>query len=370
MALSKIQNNSYADTAVHGRRNLIINGAMNVWQRATAATTVTNGTYQTVDRFKFWESTAGSYTVERSTTVPSGQGFGYSAKLTVTGTDTSMDAADYAQFAQCIEAQDLQQLAWGTASAKTLTLSFWVRSSKTGTYTITVQKFDNTTYTLNVEYSISAADTWEFKEIEITPDANIKAAGGAFDNDNGLGIRLFWNLAFGSDYYAPTNNTWSTNSAHFGTSNQVNWLNETNTFYITGVQLEVGSQATPFEHRSFGEELALCQRYYSTSYNYGVSAGTASATQGCIYKTMDATTSYGSENFSFPVKMRTNPTVTSYSPNSGTSGKFDTNTAGAVSDRDIVLVNVGHFGSAGQANNQSVSATAFMRFHYTADAEL
>jgi len=248
-------------------RNLIINGAMQVAQRGTAATTVSGaGVYDTVDRFKLFDFTDGAFTSERSTTVPSGEGFGYSLKLAVTTADTSIAATQYAVFAQIIEAQNLQHLSYGTSGAKALTLSFWVRSSKTGTYTITLEKNDSTRYRYIKEYSISTSDTWEKKTITIQPDSQIKASGGAIANDNGQGFRLLFNLAWGSTYSGATDGVWSSGSNDYSTSNQVNWMDsDSNDFYITGVKLEVGDSATPFQHESYAENLAKCQRYFQTS---------------------------------------------------------------------------------------------------------
>jgi len=244
-------------------RNLIINGAMQVAQRGTSAVAAGAGTYPSIDRLKCYESTDGAFTLEQSTTVPSGQGFSNSAKFVVTTADSSLAAGQYAQATQVIEAQNLQRLSYGTSGAKSLTLSFWCRSSKTGTYCITIVKEDSTATHYVKEFSISSADTWEKKTITIEPDSNITASAGAIANDNGAGLYVYWNFAQGSTYTGATDDAWSTNTNHFATTNQVNWMDSTsNDFYLTGVQLEVGEQATPFEHRSIGDELARCMRYY------------------------------------------------------------------------------------------------------------
>ena len=263
MALSKILPASQEQYA--GARNLIINGAMQVAQRGTSAVSAGNPNYPSVDRYKAWEGTDGAYTVEQSTDAPTG--FAKSLKAQVTTADASLAAGQYAQILQNIEAQDLQHLDYGLSTAKTLTLSFWVKSSKTGTYCITAYKEDSTgsasTLLFPKEYTISSANTWEHKTITIEPDSQIKAATGAIDDDSGVGIGIYWNLAQGSTYTGGTDGTWSTNTNHFATTNQVNWMDSTsNNFYLTGVQLEVGETATPFEHRSYGDELARCQRYY------------------------------------------------------------------------------------------------------------
>ena len=253
------------DRAIRARPNFVINGDMQCWQRATAATAA-NNSYATVDRWAFGESTDGAYTSEQSTDTPTGTGF--SVKAQVTTADTSIAAAQFAYIYQEIEAQNLQPLQYGTSSAKTLTLSFWVKSNKTGTYTIVIVKRDSTAYFIPVEYTISSANTWENKTITITPTAGstslITASAGAIANDNGHGIQLGFGLAWGSNYHG-TSNTWSA-STHYGTSNQVNWMDSTsNNFYLSQVQLEIGDLATAFEHEDFATTLAKCQRYFKKS---------------------------------------------------------------------------------------------------------
>ena len=330
MALSKLNNDSFDDTAVHGRRNLIINGAMQCWQRATAATAAANN-YNTVDRFRTNQSNDGAYTTEQSTDTPTGTGF--SLKAQVTTADTSIGAAQYAYIHQNIEAQNLQQLQYGTSDAKNITLSFQVKSNKTGTYTIVVRKFDTTSYHLVIEYTINSANTWEKKEITISPTAGstslITASGGAIANDNGKGFQIGWNLAFGSDYTGATNNTWSSNTSHFATSNQVNWMDSTsNNFYLTQVQLEIGDKATPFEHRSFAEEQQQCFRYYydakkanadqGNSYYYAPLHRYDSHSKGVTWEFVTA---------QHPVRMRTAPTITLIDGN-GNTGKISHWTTG------------------------------------------
>lgn len=262
MALTKLR--PAGQGFVNGPRNLIINGDMQVWQRATAATAVTNA-YATVDRFRFVEATAGAYTSERSTDSPIDTG--YSLKLQVTTADTSMASGDYAYFQQVIEAQNLQPLQYGTSSAKTLILSFWVKSSKTGTYAIALVKADSTQYNFVHEYTISSANTWEKKTITISPTAGstsfITSAAGAINNDNGVGFYVVWMLCSGTDLNGATNNAWSSNGLHYTTTNQVNWMDSTsNNFYLSQVQLEIGENASDFEHEDYGTTLAKCQRYY------------------------------------------------------------------------------------------------------------
>ena len=317
MALSRINANSItddsitvdqiADTAVHGRRNLIINGSFQVFQRATAATTADGG-YNTADRWRMGESGDGAYTTERSTDHPNGSG--YSLKAQVTTADTSVAAGHYAYIYQQIEAQNLQHLLYGTSAAKTLTLSFWVKSNKTGTYVFDLRKPDTTHLHYNEEFTISSADTWEKKTITIVPDSNVTASGGAIANDTGSGLEVGIGLRWGSTYTGGTSGSWSTNSNDYGTSNQVNWMDSTsNNFYLTEVQLEVSDKATPFEHRSFGEELQLCRRYYE---QYSADSGRWLAAGG--YKGTDASEYV----LLFNVQKRATPTVSF----TGTSSDF------------------------------------------------
>ena len=318
MALSKLNNDSFDDTAVHGRRNLIINGAMQVAQRATATTTVSGaGVYDTIDRLKLWESTDGAYTSEQSTEAP--DGFTTSVKLAVTTADTSLASNQYACIAQLIEAQNLQHLGYGTNAAKTVTISFYVRSNKTGIYCLALTKEDSTTYHHVKEFTINSADTWERKTLTIAPDSNIKASGGAIANDNGRGFRVFIGLAWGTDYHT-TKDTWTTGN-DFATSNQVNWMDSTsNNFYFTGFQVEVGDKATPFEHRSFADELHRCQRYYAVREN---TAGSLKYYSQPL-QAYNTTSVYG-VIADYPVTMRATPTVTQ----SGTFGAYIASSAGA-----------------------------------------
>jgi hypothetical protein len=241
---------------------LIINGGFQVFQRATSATAQTDGAFLTADRWLGFVSGGGAYTTQKSTGNTGTISHDTAWKIDVTTADTSLAAGDYYSLVHRMEAQNLQHLAYGTSNAKTLTLSFWVSATKTGTSCICVTKNDNTQYNYVAEYTINASNTWEHKTITIEPDSNIKAANGAITNDNGRGMQVIFVLAYGSNYTAGVNNTWN-DSADFATTNQINHMDSTsNDFYITGVQLEVGTEATPFEHRSFGDELHRCKRYY------------------------------------------------------------------------------------------------------------
>jgi hypothetical protein len=307
-------------------RNMIINGGMQVWQRATSATASGVNTYNTADRWMFAESADGGFTSERhsmSLAELNTTGHSYALKLVCTGVDSSVAAGAHSTFMQNIEAQNLQHLQYGTANAKTITLSFWVKSNKTGTYCVAIEKPDSTAYRIPIEYSISSADTWEQKTITITPTAGstslITSAAGVITNDTGIGLTVRFALVVGSTYHG-TNNTWGTSNV-LATSNQVNWHDSTsNNFYITGLQLEVGSNATPFEHRMHGDELRSCQRYYfkitnetggENSFGIGVMDGTTA----CQWYT------------NFPVTMRIAPTAIE---TSGTAADYSLRTTHTV----------------------------------------
>jgi hypothetical protein len=241
-----------------GRRNLIINGAMRIDQRNSGASVSNTGsTIYALDRFKFLgTSSAGVFSIQQDASAP--VGFTNSAKITVTTTDTSLTGGDRYNIHQPMEGYTISNLAFGTASAKTVTLSFWVRSSVTGTFGGALQNGDSTR-SYPFTYAISVADTWEYKTVTIPGDTS-----GTWGTDAVRSGQVFWALGCGPDR-SGTAGAWA--SANYQTATGATNLMAVNgaTFYLTGVQLEVGSVATPFEHRSYGEELALCQRYYEKS---------------------------------------------------------------------------------------------------------
>ena len=288
-------------------RNLIINGDMSIFQRATAQTTATSGNYTTVDRFLFYESTDGAYSTEKedlSAADRATTGQRTALQCDVTTADGTIGAAQFAAIYQRIEAQNLQHLHYGTSAAKNLTLSFWVKSNKTGTYCVAIVKDDSTAYYLPIEYTISSADTWEKKTINISPTAGstslITGANGAIADDNGIGIYISFGLAWGSNFHG-TNNTWVTN-AYLATSNQVNWMDSTsNNFFLTGVQLEVGDTASDFEHLPHDVQLQRCQRYYQQIPHTASGSWQAYPMWGVNANVM-------SSRIQLPVTMRSNPT--------------------------------------------------------------
>ena len=273
-------------------RNLVINGAMQVAQRSTSETGITSGGYHTVDRIRLGLTTLGTWTMSQSTEVPTG--FANSLKFECTTADASPAAGDLLTFQYRMEGQDAQSLAKGTSGAKTFTVSFWVKSNKTGTYNLNI--LDNTnSRVFPKQFTISSSDTWEKKELTFAGDTT-----GALANTDAYGLGLVWWLAAGSDYTSGSTPTgWQATTAADNAVGNVNLADTVgNNFYITGIQLELGSVATPFENRSFGDELQRCKRYYQIFSTGG--AGTATA---------GSQTNSAHCGVTFPVEMRDTPTI-------------------------------------------------------------
>jgi len=238
-----------------GRRNLIINGDMRIAQRGTSVASLSStATYSTCDRWQVQYGSSGTFTESQSNTSP--EGFSDSLKLDCTIADAS---PNYLLIVHRLEGQNLQHLQKGTSAAKSTTLSFYVRSNKTGTYQVNLRDGDNSRI-IGVTYDINSADTWEQKKITFAGDTT-----GTLDNDNGNSLQIEWWLAAGSTYGSgavPTAWEAEANADRGAGLNVAIGASADDEFYLAGVQLELGKVATPFEHRSYGEELALCQRYY------------------------------------------------------------------------------------------------------------
>ena len=280
-----ITTDQIADNSVHGRRNVVINGAMRVHQRGNQTSTSGSSVYF-VDRWNLYQNTGAlGANLQQSTVVPSGQGFGNSLLIDCTTVDSSVAAGDIAVLRQVIEGQDLQSLAYGTSNAKSLTLSFWVRSTKTGTYGLEIYHNDTQSRHQCHPYTISQADTWEHKSITFSGDTS-----ATIDNDNQATFYVQWALLAGTNFTSGTQQTtWANYTAANRFAGQVNFFDSTsNNFYLTGVQLEIGDKVTPFEHRSYGEELALCHRYfekiYLNSYSCQLSAENSQQAKGGVIR--------------------------------------------------------------------------------------
>ena len=263
------------DLVSAGRKNLIINGAMQIAQRGTSSTSAISGGTFVCDRFKTGGNGAiGAVTVSQTTTnLPAG--FDHALRYECTTADTSLAAGDHLGIMYCPESQDLARIAKGTSSAKPITLSFYVRSNVRRTFVVELTDSSNSRH-INFQKIVTATDTWERMVINIPADAS-----GSFGTGNGKGAELNWWLAAGSTYTSGSiQNAWTPRSnanIMVGTQN----LNDTvgNFIEITGVQLEVGRNATEFENRSFGEEMVLCHRYYQQieGYSYLIMFGSGRA---------------------------------------------------------------------------------------------
>ncbi len=256
-------------------RNLVINGAMNVSQRGDV-TGKTAASYGGPDRFAVGITSHGTYAMSQSSTVPSGKGFANSYKLDCTTADTSVAATAEVTIQHKFEGQNLQTLRKGTSEAKPITATFYCRSNLTGTFTLELFDNDNSRQ-CSKNFTISSADTWEFKSITFPADTT-----GAFGDDNLQSAVLVWWLAAGSNFTSGTQNTSafaSNTSANRVSSSIVNMSSSTdNEFLLTGVQLEVGQNPTSFEHEPIERTLEKCQRYFETGVAGSVGSGNALGT--------------------------------------------------------------------------------------------
>jgi len=285
------------DLVSAGRKNMVINGDMRISQRGTSFTPATEFGY-TLDRWITFLSQTGSFNVTQETTSPP-DGFTHYLRVTSTAATSSITGRNL--LCQMVEGFNLAPTKWGFSDAKPCKISFWVRSSLSGKHGFTINDTSQRPC-FGKGYYINQANTWEYKEIFVPP-----ATFGDFSlNTNGRGCWLFWDMGSASSADVPVEGIWNDTQSGYGVSGTVDII-ATNgaTFDITGVQLEVGKNATEFEHRSYGEELALCQRYYvaigpqgKTNYVNEIGVGyceSSTVARGYVQ---------------FPTTMRTNPTVT------------------------------------------------------------
>ena len=322
-------------------RNLLYNGAMQVAQRGTSVAGITGGGYNTADRWGMQQTTLGTWTQSVENDAPTGSGFRKSLKMLVTTADAAPAAGDLIAIAQPLEGQDLQRIAKGTASAQQLSMSFWVKSNVTGTYVSWLYDADNTR-SVSATYAISASATWERKTITFPADAT-----GVFDNDNAASLNLYFQLAAGSNFTSGTlNTTWAAYTAANAAPGQVNVAAASSNYWqVTGVQLEVGTAATPFEFKPFGQELQECQRYF-----YMHASGTAKAI--CMAANVATTTAEGT--IFFPTSMRAAPTI--YAASGTDYYQFYRNSA--VDGFNSFLVEIGTENAINVYNATQISGTA------------
>jgi hypothetical protein len=358
---------------VTGFKNRIINGDMTIDQR-NAGAAVTAGSSYTLDRWnvdRVW--TGSTVTIQQSSTAPTG--FVNSLSATVS-TGAASASNSYFSIQQYIEGNNIADLGLGTAGAQNFTVSFWVRSSVTGTFGVC---FRNSAFNLSycTTYTINAANTWEQKSVTIAAPTS-----GTFGTGNSYGLNVIFSLGGGSSVKPSSNNAWVSGS-FLSPIGQTDLIATTGaTFFITGVQLEKGSNATSFDYLPYGTELALCQRYYEKSYPQSVTVPSNNQV-GYAVMGLGSTTYVGSgsggafaQNLNtifFKVTKRTTPTITTYSyanstvsvaSNAWSGADLAANTA-TLSSPDNNGFNI--YNNSG--SSQTVNSYAVM-VHYTASAEL
>jgi hypothetical protein len=319
-------------------RNLIINGAMNVAQRGASVTIANTGAFSSPDHFRIQHNANTTSTVEQVSDVPASSNFKYSLKFT-NGAGETRDGGDYARLYTRLEGYDTDHLKLGTSAAKGFTLQFWVKSSLTGTFGVGFAGHDNgSNGVYSASYTISAANTWEYKTITV-PAATITA--GIWTHTNGTAMSIHWDLGEG-----PTRSTsvgWNAggNGGQMGLTNGVKLVETTGaTLNLTGVKLEEGAIATEFDHRSYAEELALCQRYYhrsptGVSYSYLGSGSAISSNSANVIYTL-------------PVEMRSAPTFSAsgnFQLNSNATNAVTTFTAGNITPYLVRMMPQGSSGN-------------------------
>ena len=347
---------------------LVINGDMQIAQRETSVTGVTTGGYRAVDRFHIHIDTMGTWTMTQADDAPTGSGFQHSLKLDCTTADASPAAGDNITISTRLEGQDLQLFKKGTSSAEKFTVSFWVKATKTGTHIFELDDNDNAR-NINQAYTINSSNTWEKKVLTFAADTT-----GAFGNDNGSSLRLFWWVGAGSTFSSGTLETsWASTTNANRAVGQVNNADSTdNNWYLTGVQLEVGeytaSTLPPFQHESFDENLKRCERYYEKTLNYSLHAGDTCTTSSGNWQSVLINTNdfYDFGYAQFRTRKRAAPTITTYSYATGASGK------GRMQDSADITMNANETAETQTRFNtgSTGSASNYVRCYYTAESEL
>ena len=285
-----------------GFRNRIINGDMRIDQRNNGASvTAGSGNVYSLDRWKMLYSVDNRFTVQQQQN-PTGIAFSATAQIT-SSSAYSVGAGDIFAFQQAVEGFNVADLKWGTAAATTVTLGFWVNTSLTGTFGGSVMN-SATNRSYPFTYAVSAANTWEFKTVIIPGDTT-----GTWLTNNGVGLWLSFGLGGGSTF-SGTAGAW-TGSARYTATGAVSVVGTNGaTFFITGVQLEAGTVASPFERRDIGRELMMCQRYYEKSYSQPVTPGASTPEGMVLMPTVDqASSQYAGVTQPFRAEKRASPTM-------------------------------------------------------------
>ena len=361
---------AYPTAGPLSNRNVFHNGAMRVDQRNTASSAITfdaGGTTSgySVDGCKFFNVGTGELDLQTEQVTEAPVGFSNSLRVTVATAESSggtPDADDRATLQMRLEGNATTNFAFGTSDAKDFVLSFYVRASTAGNYGAVVTNSSDRSYP--VLYNIASANTWERKTIKLPA-----CTDGTWNTGTGTNLILKFSFYVGSnrlgtDQGVDGSGTWVTNQTAQGTTNQVQFGGTVNeTWHITGVQLEVGSVATPFEHRSFGDELVRCKRYYEKSYPQGTDPGSVFTVAGTDY--VSRTNLYRTFE-PFAVEKRATPTVKFYSPDTGTLDKI----RNASADADVTAVTDSHSPVGVRIGSNSGGDGDLLRWHWTAEAEL
>jgi hypothetical protein len=338
-------------------KNRIINGDMNIDQRNNGAA-VTSASGYIADRWSVatFAPNGGAYTAQQITDAP--VGFRNSLRVTTTATPSS-NADQFFQMFQPIEGFNVADFLLGTANAITFTLSFWVKSSLTGTFCAAFTNNQSTTRSYISTYTINAANTWEYKTITVQGDTS---GVGTWGTTNGQGLAVFFDLGSGTTQEASAVNTWQTgNFRRVSGAVRVIGTNGA-TFQVTGVQLEVGTVATSFDFVSYGTELALCQRYYQSTYSTNLINNIA-------FTGIASNLAVGS--VFWKVSMRAAPTTTVRADSSSANGTVRNSSNGVVVSSSFNFNgNVGTEGVGFIQGSTGLTSGQMYDFQYTASAEL
>lgn len=351
--------------------NLLYNGAMQIHQRVAVAASATNinnyGDYISSDRWYSEVPYLQSYgTVAQSieNDAPAGSGFRKSLRHAYSGSDV-ISGSKYMWISQKLEGQDCQAIRKGTASAKSLTLSFWVKSNLTGLYIAELVDTDNTRY-VSQSYTVSSSNTWEFKTVTFPPDTT-----GVLNNDNGESLRLnFWMRA-GSNFSggASLQNTWGTTTNTRAVGQVDLAATAGNYWQVTGVKLEIGTSATDYDFKPFQEELRECQRYFEKSYSIDVVAGTN--TVSGLVQGINGTDGNQINGIRWIVPKRTTPTITSIYSKTGTVATLSTSGyANAANAGSWNISDANEFGFRCIVGTGGLTSGTAYNYHYICSAEL
>lgn len=348
-------------------RNLLHNGAMQVHQRGVSASGLTTSSWHTADRWYLHVSSLGTWTATVESDAPTGSGFRKSLKLLCTTADASPAAGDYVMLRQRLEGQDVQALRKGTGDALPVTLSFWTKSNKPGTYVALLFDNNNARH-VSAAYTVTSSGVWEYQSVTFPGDTS-----GAFTNDKEASLSVeFW-MGAGSTYTGGTlGTTWGSTTANRAVGQANVGAVSGDYLQVTGIQLEAGSVASTFDHKSYATELGECQRYLQKSYGQGVYPGASTVDGICTAVTdaVSALTRHFVEARGLPVVMRDAPAVSVYSQD-GTSGSISlyTDSASKLTVSSLTGTSDASLGVYITTSGTSVAHQHHF-FHYVASAEI